>query len=304
MVTTGAILHGDRDRILAFNEIEHPVALQLGGSHPGELAQCAQVGQDFGYDEINLNVGCPSDRVQTGRFGACLMLEPDLVAECVAAMVEAVNLPVTVKTRIGVDHQDSYDDLLAFVDKSAQAGCQTFIIHARKAWLKGLSPKQNREVPPLQYERVFRLKRDFPDLDIIINGGIADLNQAEALLQQVDGVMLGREAYYNPYLLAEVDRRFYGTDTPTPGRVEVIERLIPFIESELAKGNRLNSVVRHILGLFHGEPGARAWRRHLSENAAKPGAGLAVVDDALALLAQNAAQMLASAESDNDEKAC
>lgn len=282
MVTTGALIRGDHQRFLQFNPEEHPVALQLGGSNPRELALCAKMSEDFGYDEVNLNVGCPSDRVQNGRFGACLMLEPDLVADCVAAMQQAAAIPVTVKSRIGVDHRDSYDELHAFINTVATAGCNTFIIHARKAWLSGLSPKQNREVPPLQYETVFRLKADFPHLEIIINGGIKDLPQAEILLQQVDGVMLGREAYQNPYLLAEVDQRLFFTKETPLSRHEIIELLIPYIQSQMADGVRLHSITRHILALFHGEPGARAWRRHLSEHATKVDAGVDVVRDALA----------------------
>lgn len=282
MVTTGALLHGDHERFLQFNKEEHPLAFQLGGSNPRELALCAKMVEDHGYDEVNLNVGCPSDRVQNGRFGACLMLEPELVAECIAAMNQAVAIPVTVKSRIGVDDRDAYDDLLTFVSKVANAGCKTFILHARKAWLSGLSPKQNREIPPLQYETVYRLKADKPQLEIIINGGINNLEQAESLLANVDGVMLGREAYQNPYLLAEVDKRFFQSSDPILSRQEIIELLISYIQEQLKTGVRLHSITRHILGLFHGEPGARAWRRHLSEHAAKPNTGIEVVRDAIA----------------------
>lgn len=282
MVTTGALLNGDHQRFLQFNPLEHPLAFQLGGSDPYELAHCATLIEDHGYDEVNLNVGCPSDRVQNGRFGACLMLEPGLVADCVAAMCDAVAIPVTVKSRIGVDHHDSYEELALFVKQVADAGCRTFIIHARKAWLSGLSPKENREIPPLQYETVFQLKTDFPDIDFVINGGVTRLEQVENFLLKVDGVMLGREAYHNPYLLAEVDRCLFGLNQPAKTRLEIIELLLPYIEKELAHGARLNNITRHILGLYHGEPGARGWRRHLSENATRPQAGLEVVLDALA----------------------
>ncbi len=282
MVTTGALIHGDHDRFLQFNREENPLAFQLGGSNPRELAICAKMVEDFGYDEVNLNVGCPSDRVQNGRFGACLMLEPELVADCVAAMCAAVSIPVTVKSRIGVDDRDSYEELAFFVEKVANAGCKTFIIHARKALLSGLSPKQNREIPPLNYDVVYQLKTDFPQLAIILNGGIINLDQTESLLQHIDGVMVGREAYHNPYLLAEVDARIYNAALPPKSRHEIMELLVPYIEGQLAQGIRLNSVTRHILGLFHGEPGARAWRRHLSENATSPNAGIKVVRDALA----------------------
>lgn len=282
MVTTGAIIHGDRERFLKFDESEHPVALQLGGSDPAELAKCAKLGEQWGYDEINLNVGCPSDRVQSGRFGACLMATPKLVAECVAAMKEAAPIDVTVKHRIGIDDRDSYDELCEFVGTSAEAGSHTFIVHARKAWLQGLSPKENREIPPLNYETVYRLKPDFPDLEIVINGGILTLNQAEAHLEHVDGVMIGREAYHNPWILVEADRRLYGDDHPLPTRHEIIERLIPFVEQEQAAGTPISRITRHILGLFNGQPGARAWRRHISENAHRKGANYSVILEAAA----------------------
>ncbi|MES9961192.1 MAG: tRNA dihydrouridine(20/20a) synthase DusA [Sedimenticola sp.] len=280
MVTTGAIIHGDRERFLKFDGSEHPVALQLGGSDTKDLAVCARLGEQWGYDEINLNVGCPSDRVQSGRFGACLMATPELVAECVAAMRDAVSIDVTVKHRIGIDDHDSYQELCDFVGASAEAGCRTFIVHARKAWLQGLSPKENREIPPLSYETVYQLKRDFPDREIVINGGILTLDQAEEHLQQVDGVMIGREAYHNPWILAETDRRLYGDDHPLPSRHEIIERLIPFIEQEQAAGTPVSRITRHILGLFNGQPGARAWRRHISENAHRKGADYSVVLEA------------------------
>ena len=287
MLTSGAVIHGDRDYLLGFDEAEHPVALQLGGSDPQDLAQAARIGEDIGYDEINLNVGCPSDRVQSGRFGACLMKEPDLVATCVEAMARAVSVPVTVKCRIGVDDQDPETALPALIRLSREAGCDTFIIHARKAWLEGLSPKQNRDVPPLDYELVYAIKRAFPDLTICINGGIASLDEAAAHLAHVDGVMLGRAAYQTPYILADVDRRFFGDGTPAPTRHEVIERLIPYAERRLAAGLPLHGITRHVLGLFHGQPRARAWRRHLSENAPKAGAGIDVLRGALALTARN-----------------
>ncbi len=286
MVTTGALLHGDRDRFLHFGPAENPVAFQLGGSHPGDLAICARMIEDYGYDEVNLNVGCPSDRVQNGRFGACLMAEPTLVAECVAAMRNAVAIPVTVKSRIGIDDQDSYDELALFVRTVAEARCLTFIVHARKAWLKGLSPKQNRDVPPLRYDMVFQLKQDFPQLEIVLNGGITTLDQAEAVLTKVDGVMVGREAYHNPYLLAEVDRRIFGNTSETASREQIMRLLIPYIREQLKSDVRLNSIARHILGLFHGATGARAWRRHISENAVKPGAGESVLLDALSFVEQ------------------
>lgn len=281
MVTTGAILKGDRDRHLAFNHEEHPLALQLGGSDPGDLAVCARIGEDYGYDEINLNVGCPSDRVQNGRFGACLMAEPELVAECVAAMRQAVNIPVTVKSRVGIDDRDSYQELTHFINTVADAGCETFIVHARKAWLSGLSPKENREVPPLRYDVVYQLKQDFPHLRVVINGGITSLESSLEHLARVDGVMLGREVYHNPYLLAEVDGKIFGDSHPLPSRRDVVLAMLPYIERQLSQDVRLNSIVRHMLGLFHGENGARAWRRHISENATKPGAGTRVLSDAL-----------------------
>ncbi len=286
MVTTGAILLGRGD-YLAYDPQEHPLALQLGGSVPEELARCARLAEQRGYDEINLNVGCPSDRVQNGRFGACLMASPALVAECVKAMRDAVGIPVTVKTRIGIDDQDSYAFLCDFIHQVAAAGCDTFIVHARKAWLSGLSPRENREIPPLDYPRVYRLKQDFPGLTIAINGGITRLDEAEAHLQQLDGVMLGREAYQNPYLLAEVDGRLFGDAHPVPSRHQVVEAMLPYIEQELARGNQLSHVTRHMLGLFQGLPGARAWRRHLSEHACRPGADGEVLLAALAKVARS-----------------
>jgi len=284
MITTGALLHRDPARFLDYHPDEHPLALQLGGSEPRELAACTRLADEWGYDEINLNVGCPSDRVQSGRFGACLMAEPKLVAECVAAMREAGSRPVTVKHRIGIDDIDSYDALLGFVGTVAAAGCKTFIVHARKAWLQGLSPKENREIPPLQHEVVHALKRDFPGLEFVINGGFKTLAQAERQLAGLDGVMIGREAYQNPWILAEADSRIYGDDNPAATRQAVARRMIPFIAQENARGIPVHRITRHMLGLFQGEPGARAWRRHLSEQAHRPGAGAELIEEALALL--------------------
>ena len=281
MITTGAILHGNQQRFLAFNKAENPVAFQIGGSDPVDLAECAPIIETYGYDEINLNVGCPSDRVQNGRFGACLMADPALVASCVNAMQEVVSIPVTVKSRIGIDEQDSYESLQKFISTIAEAGCKTFIIHARKAWLNGLSPKQNREIPPLKYEFVFQIKKDFPDLDIIINGGVNSLQSAKQLLFKVDGVMIGREAYHNPYILAEVDKQCFDDLNPIKTRHQIVMELLPYIEQKIDEGERLHSITRHILGLFHGVSGARAWRRGLSENATKKGADSTVVLDAL-----------------------
>lgn len=283
MLTADAVIHGDRARLLAFDVAEHPVALQLGGCDPGKLAEAAAIGSTLGYDEINLNVGCPSSRVQEGRFGACLMAEPELVAKCVAAMQRRVSLPVTVKCRIGIDDQDSEADFTAFISAVADAGVQVFAVHARKAWLSGLSPKENREVPPLDYGRIYRLKQARPDLTIVLNGGIETLDDAEQHLSHVDGVMLGRAAYQNPFLLAEVDRRFFGASAPAPSRREVLERLMPYAERVIGRGGRLNSVTRHVLGLMHGQPGGRRFRRHLSENATRDGAGVDVLRRAMAL---------------------
>ncbi len=281
MVTTGAIMRGDRARFLAYDDSEHPVAMQLGGSDPAALAECARIGADCGYDEINLNVGCPSDRVQSGRFGACLMAEPELVAECVAAMCNAVAVPVTVKSRIGIDNTDSYESLAGFIAKVMPAGCETFIIHARKAYLQGLSPKENRSVPPLMYDYAYRIKQQFPQLEIVLNGGITDLDAAATHLARVDGVMLGRAAYHNPYLLAGVDRRFFNTMCTVPGRDEVVRQMLPYIERELNAGTPLKHITRHMLGLFQGMPSARHWRRHLSTHAVRAGAGCEVIIEAL-----------------------
>jgi tRNA-dihydrouridine synthase A len=284
MLTTGAVLHGDRGRLLAFDAVEHPVALQLGGSEPAELAQAARIGEAEGYDEINLNVGCPSDRVQSGRFGACLMREPELVAECMAAMGAAVKVPVTVKCRIGVDEQDPQESLFRLVDRCAAAGVTRFVVHARKAWLKGLSPKENREVPPLDYPLVWRLKRERPELTIVINGGIGSLDEAQAHLAHVDGVMLGRAAYHTPGLLGEADARIFGDGAPVDP-FEAVQAYRGYVARELARGTHLAAMTRHMLGLFHGRPGARAWRRILTVDGVKPGAGLEVIDRALAAVA-------------------
>jgi tRNA-dihydrouridine synthase A len=282
MVTTGAVIHGDRERLLGYEPAEHSVALQLGGSEPAALAESARIGQEWGYDEINLNCGCPSDRVQSGRFGACLMAEPDLVARLVGAMREAVSIPVTVKSRIAIDDLDEWPTLEDFVRKVSAAGCTRFIVHARKAWLQGLSPKENRDVPPLRYELVYRLKSEFPHLDISINGGIKTMDAAADHLKHVDGVMMGRAVYENPYLLAEADRRFFGAQEAPPERHAVVEAMLPYVERRMRQGAPLGAITRHMLGLFQGLPGARAWRRHLSENAHKSGAGPEVLVAALA----------------------
>ena len=281
MLTTGAILHGDRARLLAFDPAEHPVALQLGGSEPADLAAAARIGEAQGYDEINLNVGCPSDRVQSGRFGACLMREPELVAECMAAMAAVVKVPVTVKCRIGVDDQDPEESLFRLVDLCAQAGVRHFVVHARKAILKGLSPKENRDVPPLNYPLVWRLKAERPQLTIVINGGIGSWDEAKAHLRHVDGVMLGRAAYHTPAILGQADAQLFG-DGETVSAAQAVEHYRPYIARELAAGTHLAAMTRHMLGLFHGASGARTWRRILTVEGVKPGAGLEVVDAALA----------------------
>ncbi len=291
MLTTGAVLRGDRARLLGFDPSEHPVALQLGGCDPAALAESARIGEDFGYDEINLNVGCPSDRVQEGRFGACLMAEPALVAECVAAMKASVKIPVTVKCRIGIDEQDPEQALFDFTAAIKAAGTDALIVHARKAWLKGLSPRENREVPPLDYALVRRLKAAHPDLEIVLNGGIASVEQAQAELGSVDGVMMGRAAYQEPWRLWQVDPLLYSQPAPFVSPREAALALIPYIEGELAKGARLNSITRHVLGLFRSVPGARAFRRHLATEAVKPGATAAVMADALALVLDTAADL-------------
>ena len=284
MVTSGAVIHGDRQRLLGFSDQEHPVAVQLGGSKPGDLAEAARIAEGFGYDEINLNCGCPSDRVQSGRFGACLMAEPKLVAECVAAMQNAVSIPVTVKCRLGIDDQNLDETLPAFIEAVAGAGCKSFIVHARKAWLQGLSPKENRDVPPLDYDLVYRIKREYPELEIIVNGGIKTIDDAVPHLDHLDGVMVGRAAYQDPYVLAEVDRRLFGQEVSVPSRLELGERFAEYVAAEVERGTPLYSMIRHILGLFQGVRGARAFRRHISVYGPKSGAGAQVLHDALALI--------------------
>lgn len=285
MLTTGAVIHGDRQRLLGFDRCEHPVALQLGGSDPRELAEAARIGEAFGYDEINLNVGCPSDRVKDGRFGACLMAEPELVARCVDAMKRAVAIPVTVKCRIGIDEQDPEVALDALAHAVVASGCDALIVHARKAWLNGLSPKENRDVPPLDYDRVYRLKRAMPDVPVIINGGILGLEEAKVHLQHVDGVMLGRAAYQEPWRLLSVDREIFGEAAPHATMQDALEAMMPYIEQQLVRGMRLHAITRHFVGAFHAVPGARAFRRHLAEQGVKPGAGLEVLRDAIARVA-------------------
>jgi len=291
MITTGAVLHGDRQRLLRFEAAEHPVALQLGGSNPRDLAQSAQIAEDFGYDEVNLNVGCPSDRVQDGRFGACLMAEPQLVGDCVAAMKAAVRVPVTVKCRIGVDEQDPEIALDALTAAVKAAGVDALIVHARKAWLKGLSPRENRDIPPLDYDRVYRLKAAHPDLHISINGGVPSIETAQAHLDHVDGVMMGRAAYQEPWRLLAVDPVLFGEDAAFTSAKQALETYFPYVERELAAGTRLHAMTRHVLGLFHGVPGARAFRRHIAVNAVKPDAGIAVLRNALALVMDTDAPM-------------
>ena len=282
MVTTGALIHGDTARFLAHDVAEHPVALQLGGSEPKDMAACARLAEDSGFDEVNINVGCPSDRVQNGAFGACLMAEPQRVADCVAAMRARVSIPVTVKTRIGIDHQDSYTFLYDFTARIAQAGADHLIVHARKAWLSGLSPKENREVPPLDYERVYQLAADFPALPMSINGGVTSLDAVHRHLRHVDGVMIGREAYRNPYFMAQVDAEIFAASNPAPTRHDIVWAMRDYIERHRAKGGALKDVTRHMLGLFHARPGGRNWRRLLSENAHQAEADWAVVEAALA----------------------
>lgn len=284
MVTTGALIHGHREHHLRFNPDEHPVALQLGGSDPGALAECTRIAADHGYDEVNLNVGCPSDRVQSGRFGACLMAEPDLVAQCVEKMQSAAAIPVTVKCRIGIDDQDDYTDLQRFVKVVAATGVSTFIVHARKAWLDGLSPKENRDIPPLNYERVYLLKQEFPQLNIIINGGIQSLDECLAHLEKVDGVMVGRAAYHNPLMLLDVDRRIYGDHHEIPGEKALLDQICAYIEHEMTQGAKLKYISRHIIGLFQNRPGARQWRRYISENAHRDDATIDVIRKAASLV--------------------
>jgi tRNA-dihydrouridine synthase A len=280
MVTTGALLYGDVARHLAFSEEEAPVALQLGGSEPGDLARAAKFGEQWGYDEINLNCGCPSERVQRGAFGACLMKEPGLVADCVKAMRDAVAIPVTIKHRIGVDDVEDYAFVRDFVGTIADAGCTVFIVHARNAILKGLSPKENREIPPLKYDYAYRLKGDFPALEIIVNGGIKTLDEVETHLRHVDGVMLGREAYHNPYVLADVDTRFYGSSEVAPTRDDIEAQLIEYCARELGRGTYLGAVTRHLLGLYHGVAGSRGWRRVLSDSKRLAARDLSIFDEA------------------------
>jgi tRNA-dihydrouridine synthase A len=294
MLTTGAIIHGDRARLLGFDQSEHPVALQLGGSDPHDLAAAAVIGEDFGYDEINLNVGCPSDRVKDGRFGACLMAEPALVAAGVAAMKHAVKIPVTVKCRIGIDDQDPEVALDVLARGVIAAGADALIVHARKAWLNGLSPKENRDIPPLDYNRVYRLKAAMPDVPIIINGGIGSVAQAKQHLGHVDGVMLGRAAYQDPWRLLSVDSELFGEAAPHAGMKDVFEAMIPYIEEQLARGARLHSMTRHFVGAFQGVPGARAFRRHLAENGVRQGAGVNVLRDAIALVGVGAVASMAA----------
>ena len=291
MMTTMAVLRGDRGRLLGFDPSEHPVALQLGGSEPKALGEAAKIGEDFGYDEINLNVGCPSDRVQEGRFGACLMAEPALVADCVAAMKQSVKIPVTVKCRIGIDDQDPEQALFAFAEAVKTAMTDALIVHARKAWLQGLSPRENRDIPPLDYAIVRRLKAEHPDLEIVLNGGIASVEQAVTELDGVDGVMMGRTAYQEPWRLLQVDPMLFGEPAPFATAKEAAFALIPYIERELANGARLSSMTRHVLGLFRAVPGARAFRRHLATEAVKPGAGASVMADALALVLDTGADL-------------
>ncbi len=281
MVTTGALIYGDKHRHLQFNAEEHPVALQLGGSEPKDMALSAKMAEDYGYDEVNINVGCPSDRVQQGAFGACLMAEAELVAENIVAMQKAVKIPVTVKNRIAIDDMPEYETLHNFLQVVSQAGCKTFIIHARKAWLKGLSPKQNRDVPPLNYQLVYQIKQEFPELEIIINGGIKTLEASEQHLKQVDGVMMGREVYHNPFIMNEVDKRLYSDKTArNSSELEILNQYMDYMQKQLNQGLLLKHMSRHLLGLFTGKPGAKAWRRHISENAYKKGAGIEVIQQA------------------------
>jgi len=284
MITTGAILFGDKPRFLDFDEAEHPVALQLGGSEPDAMTRSAELVQQWGYDEVNINVGCPSDRVQSGSFGACLMQSPQLVADNVRQMCSAVDIPVTIKCRIGVDDQEPREALWALVEASASAGCETFLVHARKAWLKGLSPKQNRDVPPLDYALVYKLKQDFPELEIIINGGVSTIDSCHQHLAHVDGVMMGREAYSNPYIMAQVDSELYGALRPPRTRDQVLLDYIEYANKHIADGCRLNHLSKHVVGLYHGEPRSRLWRRHISQNAHLPGSDTQVLQDAYAAM--------------------
>ena len=281
MVTTGALIYGNRNRYLQFSEQEQPIALQLGGSDPKVLAECAKMAEDYGYNEVNINVGCPSERVQKGAFGACLMAEPELIADCVDAMRAEVKIPITVKNRIGIDEQDEAQSLRQFINVVSKSGCETFIIHARKAWLKGLSPKENRDVPPLNYALVYQIKRDYPHLNIIINGGIKTIQASLEHLQHVDGVMLGREVYHNPYLMMQVDGNIYADEGKVLSRKQILEQYFSYIEQQMGQGVYLKQMSRHLLGLFQGQPGAKAWRRYISENAHKEGAGIEVLQQAM-----------------------
>jgi len=283
MVTAAAIHHGDADRFLRFNDQEHPLALQIGGSNPDWMASATAKANEYGYDEININVGCPSDKVQSGQFGACLMAKPDVVAECYQAMLRETDIPITVKTRIGIDNQDSYEFLTTFVERLVKAGCRKFVVHARIAMLDGLSPKDNRSIPPLNYERVYRVKRDFPDLEIVINGGLADLAQVDEVLQHVDGAMIGRQAYHQPYFLAELEHHS-NPDWTLPDRGDIVEQMLPYVELVMAGGEPLGRVTRHMLGLYAGQPGARAWRSYLSQHSYLDGAGSEVLLGALAAM--------------------
>jgi tRNA-dihydrouridine synthase A len=284
MVTTQAIMHGDRERLLGFTLDEKPLSLQVGGDNPQTLSECARIAEAFGYDEINLNVGCPSSRVQDGNFGACLMAQPERVADGIAAMMAATKIPVTVKHRIGIDDCDRYEDMARFVSIVAATGCDRFSVHARKAWLQGLSPKDNRDIPPLRYEDVYRLKQDFPHLTIEINGGIVTLEQAQTHLQQVDAVMIGRAAYDHPFLFASADSQLFASPTPARDRLSVIRAMLPYIDHWVSRGTKLHSITRHMLQLFHEQPGSRAWKRHLTEKSSLPGAGIEVMTEALAQL--------------------
>ncbi len=282
MVTTGALIHGDTARFLRHNPVEYPLALQLGGSHPRELAHCAALAEQYGFNEVNLNVGCPSDRVQNNMIGACLMAHPDKVADGVRAMINATSLPVTVKHRIGIDGRESWEELCEFVEKVSEAGCRTFIVHARIAVLEGLSPKENRDIPPLKYDWVYQLKARYPHLEMIINGGIKTFAECREHLEHTDGVMLGREAYHNPWLLAGVDTEFFGQPGPAQSRHDALRAVLPFIQEELDRGTYLSHISRHLMGLFHGQPGGRQFRRYISENAHRPGSGIEVIEQAMA----------------------
>ncbi len=287
MVTVSALIRGDNHRYLQFDSFEHPIALQVGGSDPRDLAICAKMAEDYGYDEVNINVGCPSERVQKGAFGACLMAEPSLIAECVDAMRSAVDIPITVKNRIGIDDQNEDESLRDFIKVVSEAGCETFIVHARKAWLKGLSPKENRDIPPLNYDLVYQIKKEYPELEIIINGGIKSIAACVDHLHYVDGVMLGREVYHNPYLLMQVDSTIYGDKSEVLTRKQVLRQYFPYVEEQIKQGSELKHMSRHLLGLFLGQSGAKAWRRHISENAHKKGVGVELLEEAMAMVGED-----------------